>query len=75
MIDKLTPAEQTLFEDPAIEAAYQTWSFTVPGKVSDRNHTRKQFVMRLRAFFQSGRADQARALNIRDENSAPKMGG
>lgn len=72
---KLNPAEQSLFEDPAIEAAYQAWSFTVPGKVSDGNHTRKQFLMRIRALFQSGALDEARALNVRDENSAPKMGG
>jgi hypothetical protein len=56
---ELTAKEASLFNDPAIEAAYQAWVNSHNDTETNRQRgyplTRKQFLMRVRALIQSGR--------------------
>lgn len=50
----LTDAENDLFKDADIEAAFQGWAHVMVTQNNKSLDLRKQFLMRLRFLFQSG---------------------
>ena len=57
MNNDLTDAQRELFNDPAIEAAFNAWAETQVAKNNTIN-LRKQFLLRIRALVQSRAIDR-----------------
>lgn len=55
-MENLTQAEQDVFKDPAIAAAYAAWTATVEdGDKTGQPASRKAFLMRIRFLLQQGK--------------------
>lgn len=52
--DQLSPAEWEVFDDTTVESLFQNWAEEMVKKGQTLN-LRKQFLMRCRALFQSGK--------------------